>query len=229
MTKHPPERLTKDQARAICEVHQIFDILNLEHEVELLRRHDPELLEAYYALHRLAAGAPEDGPSDAQHTEHCVKRQRYGDGECECDAAGAPSTVERHLVRVWDYGEQSEALTSRPAATRVWVEISHELRGAGHYAELIGEVIEAETLRAARGQALLRAWQCREDARICAEEGHDFGSGPFAPAYCLHFCRRCGAELLGRPITATDELAPMPDDVRELFDRLRDDEEEPTT
>lgn len=57
----------------------------------------------------------------------------------------------------------------------------------------------------------------------CAARGHDFGSGPFAPGHYLHFCRRgCGAELLGRPLTAIDNLAPLDDDVRDLFDHYEE-------
>lgn len=56
---------------------------------------------------------------------------------------------------------------------------------------------------------------------VCLVRGHDFGSGPFAPAYYLHGCLRgCGAELLGRPIEAINDLEPPPEDVREEFERI---------
>jgi len=49
--------LTQEQAQILCDAHEIYSLLENEEEIELLESNNPELLEAYYALHRLAAGA----------------------------------------------------------------------------------------------------------------------------------------------------------------------------
>lgn len=49
--------LTKEQAQLLCDAHEVYSLLENEEEIELLEANNPELLEAYYALHRLAAGA----------------------------------------------------------------------------------------------------------------------------------------------------------------------------
>lgn len=49
--------LTQEQAQLLCDSHEIYSLLDNEEEVELLEIHNPELLEAYFALHRIAAGA----------------------------------------------------------------------------------------------------------------------------------------------------------------------------
>lgn len=49
--------LSQEQARILCEAHEVYSLLENEEEIELLEANNPELLEAYYALHRLAAGA----------------------------------------------------------------------------------------------------------------------------------------------------------------------------
>ena len=49
--------LTKEQASMICDAHEIFSLLSDEEEMELLKEHNPELLEAYFALHQVAVGA----------------------------------------------------------------------------------------------------------------------------------------------------------------------------
>lgn len=49
--------ITKEQASLICEAHEIFQLLDNEEEIELLEENNPELLEAYFALHRTAVGA----------------------------------------------------------------------------------------------------------------------------------------------------------------------------
>ncbi len=48
--------LTREQAHLLCSTHEIFALL--EDEYENLRQHNPDLLEAYCALHRIASGAP---------------------------------------------------------------------------------------------------------------------------------------------------------------------------
>ena len=48
--------LTQEQAQLLCDAHEVYSLLENEEEIELLEVNNPELLEAYYALHRLAAG-----------------------------------------------------------------------------------------------------------------------------------------------------------------------------
>lgn len=49
--------LTQKQARLLCYAHEVYSLLDNEEEIEMLEENNPELLEAYYALHRIAAGA----------------------------------------------------------------------------------------------------------------------------------------------------------------------------
>lgn len=49
--------LTQEQAKLLCDAHEIYSLLDNDEETELLEANNPELLEAYYALHRVAAGA----------------------------------------------------------------------------------------------------------------------------------------------------------------------------
>ena len=49
--------LTQEQAAILCDAHEVYSLLENEEEIELLEAHNPELVEAYYALHRLAVGA----------------------------------------------------------------------------------------------------------------------------------------------------------------------------
>lgn len=51
------EMLTKEQAVMLCDAHEVYSMLEDEEEIELLEANNPELLEAYYALHRLSVGA----------------------------------------------------------------------------------------------------------------------------------------------------------------------------
>ena len=55
------ETLTQEQARMLCDAHEIFSLLGNDEEVELLEANNPEFLEAYFALHRIAAGKAIDG------------------------------------------------------------------------------------------------------------------------------------------------------------------------
>ena len=55
------ETLTQEQARMLCDAHEIFSLLGNDEEIELLEANNPELLEAYFALHRIAAGKAIDG------------------------------------------------------------------------------------------------------------------------------------------------------------------------
>ena len=48
--------LTKEQAQLLCDAHEVVSMLGNEEEMELLEANNPELAEAYYALHRLAYG-----------------------------------------------------------------------------------------------------------------------------------------------------------------------------
>ena len=59
--------LTQEQAQLLCDTHEVYSLLENEEEVELLEANNPELLEAYYALHRIAAGA--DTATDG--ADHC--------------------------------------------------------------------------------------------------------------------------------------------------------------
>ena len=49
--------LTAQQAQLICDAHEVDSLLENEEEVELLEDNNPELLEAYRALSRLAIGS----------------------------------------------------------------------------------------------------------------------------------------------------------------------------
>jgi hypothetical protein len=49
--------LTKEQARMICEAHEIFAVLGDDEERELMEENNPDLLDAYCELHKLAVGA----------------------------------------------------------------------------------------------------------------------------------------------------------------------------
>jgi hypothetical protein len=53
--------LTQDQAKALLDAHDIISMLNDDEEMELLEDNNPELAEAYYALHRIAYGAKDAG------------------------------------------------------------------------------------------------------------------------------------------------------------------------
>ncbi len=75
--------------------------------------------------------------------------------------------AERHVLSRWAHGNETEASgASLRYARSVWVEIGQNLAGAAAYAELIGDVLEAEILRDAGIQALARGWAC---AQACPE------------------------------------------------------------
>lgn len=46
--------LTKEQARILIDIHEIDMLLDNVEEVELLEENNPELLEAYHALIKIA-------------------------------------------------------------------------------------------------------------------------------------------------------------------------------
>ena len=48
--------LTREQAQALCDAHDVDALLDNEEEVELLEDNNPELLAAYEALRAIAAG-----------------------------------------------------------------------------------------------------------------------------------------------------------------------------
>ena len=48
--------LTQKQAQMLCEAHEVYALLENEEEIALLDANNPELLDAYYALHCIAAG-----------------------------------------------------------------------------------------------------------------------------------------------------------------------------
>ena len=56
--------LTQEQARMLCDAHGIFSLLDNDEKIELLETNNPELLEAYFALHRIAAGCTESHGGD---------------------------------------------------------------------------------------------------------------------------------------------------------------------
>ncbi len=68
--------------------------------------------------------------------------------------------AERWVLSRWTYGDEIETAGTARFAWHTWVEIAHKLAGAAHYAELVGDVFEAETLRDASDQALARAFVC---------------------------------------------------------------------
>lgn len=49
--------LTREQAGAILDAHDILNTLSDDEEMGLLEESNPHLAEAYYALHRIAYGA----------------------------------------------------------------------------------------------------------------------------------------------------------------------------
>lgn len=51
--------LTRGQAQLLCDTHEVVSLLDNEEEIELLEENNPELLEAYFALHRMAYGDKE--------------------------------------------------------------------------------------------------------------------------------------------------------------------------
>lgn len=53
--------LTQEQANLICDAFEIFSVLSNEEEIKCLEDGNPELLEAYFALHRIAAGSDTAG------------------------------------------------------------------------------------------------------------------------------------------------------------------------
>lgn len=79
----------------------------------------------------------------------------------------SPTTTpaERWVLGLWLYGNEIETASTPRFAWRTWVEISHKLDGAAHYAELMGDVLEAEILRDASDQALARAFVCYQRHR----------------------------------------------------------------
>ena len=49
--------LTQKQAQMLCDAHEVYGLLENEEEVDLIEANNPELLDAYYALHLIATGA----------------------------------------------------------------------------------------------------------------------------------------------------------------------------
>ena len=49
--------LTKEQAQMLCDAHEVDSLLENEEEIELLEDNNPELLDAYRALSRMAIGS----------------------------------------------------------------------------------------------------------------------------------------------------------------------------
>ena len=41
----------------LCEAHEVYSLFRSEEQIEEYKANYPELLDAYYVLHRLAAGA----------------------------------------------------------------------------------------------------------------------------------------------------------------------------
>ena len=62
--------LTPKQAQRLCDALDLDDLLENEEEIELLKVHNPELLAAYQALHRLAVG------SHVTHEGRQIKKRR---------------------------------------------------------------------------------------------------------------------------------------------------------
>ena len=52
--------LTREQAQLIMDAHDITQILGDEEEFGLLEQNNPEIAEAYFALHRIAFGVDKD-------------------------------------------------------------------------------------------------------------------------------------------------------------------------
>lgn len=51
----------------------------------------------------------------------------------------------------------------------------------------------------------------------CAVRGHEYPN-PVCPACYLHHCARCGREILGRTLEEMDQLAPLTEEISDLFD-----------
>ena len=56
--------LTQKQAQLLCEQHAVYEILEDQEEIELLKTHNPALLDAYYALDNIAVGIDPYGDGD---------------------------------------------------------------------------------------------------------------------------------------------------------------------
>lgn len=52
---------------------------------------------------------------------------------------------------------------------------------------------------------------------LCRLLGHVYPA-TIAPGCALHFCARCGKEVLDRPMDSVNDLSPMPDDLRDQLD-----------
>lgn len=52
---------TREQARLICEAHEIGETLDNEEEMECLEENNPDLMAAYQAFHAFAFGDNEAG------------------------------------------------------------------------------------------------------------------------------------------------------------------------
>lgn len=63
--KKENDMLTREQAQALCDAHEVVSLLGNEEEMELLEANNPELAEAYYALHRIAYGT--DGSGEVEN------------------------------------------------------------------------------------------------------------------------------------------------------------------
>ncbi len=70
--------------------------------------------------------------------------------------------AERWALSCWTYGDEIEEAGTPRFAWHAWVQIGYRLAGAAHYAELVGDVLEAEILRDAGIQALARGWVCAQ-------------------------------------------------------------------
>lgn len=61
--------LTKEQAQLLWQSFNLSATLRSEEEMDLLQSQNPELLEAYYALHRIGFGASDDCKTEDTVTE----------------------------------------------------------------------------------------------------------------------------------------------------------------
>lgn len=71
--------LTKEQAKAILQAHDILALLDDVEELEMLEANNPKLADAYCALHRVAFGAdPTESRRDASEFSEAERQIQTG-------------------------------------------------------------------------------------------------------------------------------------------------------
>lgn len=98
----------------------------------------------------------------AEHTEHCLKRQKWGDGECECGAKGSSAPPNCWAAATHD--QSDGAGYCRGCGTTI---------GEEHHSDCEFVAVDTAMLRKGFGSALGRASQIAAYHRalvVCCEE-----------------------------------------------------------